>query len=203
MEVQDLYIDTYSRGLVAGPSTVKAGVMPYFVQGDTFTLRVYLLKRLTTWPDTPYAIMNNSTLSLKAALGPKDGQTGSALYTQQFTWTQDAQFQYFYATFPMNTAGIASLLGTKASEKAWFEVKYYQDGVPTTVLQQQVDVHAEVIETVPLTVAAGDTAATLAYVQSAFVQKETQGFVLTNPNTGQKMQIYLTDDGLLGQDIIV
>jgi hypothetical protein len=191
---QDFYIDTYARALVAGPLTVRAGSLPYFVQGDTLTWRIYLLERLTTYPDVPYGIVNNAALSLKAALGPKDGQAGSALYTQQFTWTADAQNQYFEATFPMNTAGIASLLGSAASATAWLEIKYYQDAVPTTVFQQQVTVNAEVIETTPLSALVGDTAVPLAYAEATYLKAENEGFVLVNRTTGARLQLYLADD---------
>ena len=198
-----LYIDTDSGELVANAASTKAGLMPRFTQGDTMSLRIYLLARSATWPDaSPYDVVNNAALTLNVALGPKNGTSGSVLYTQQFTWSKDGQNQYFYADFPLNTAGISSLINTAESAQAWFEVEYVQNGVPTTVLQKSVTVNGEVIETTSLTVPAGQEAATLAYVNATFLKADNNGFVMTNPTTGGKVQVYLGDDGTVHFDPI-
>lgn len=199
----DIYIDTYNRTLVAGPTNLSAAPALSFVQGDTVSLRVYLLARTTTYPQsTPYSIINNAALSLKVALGPKNGNSGSTLYTQQFTWSKDAQNQYFFADFPLNTAAIATLIGAAESASAWFEIEYTQNGFPTTVYQASVTVNAEVIETGTLVAPAGQTTATVEYVNATFLKAENTGFVLSNPNTGAKVQVYLADDGTVHFDPI-
>lgn len=200
----DLYIDTVSGDLVTGPANPAAATMPRLTQGDTISLRVYLLARTTTYPlSTPFTIINNATLSLKAALGPKNGSAGSTLYTQQFTWTADATNQYFYADFPLNTAGIGTLLGSAATAPAWFEIEYTQNGFPTTVHQKEVTIHAEVIETGALTAPPGLTAISAEEVNANFLKRENSGFYLTNAVTGKKMFVYLGDDDALHAELVV
>lgn len=192
----DLYIDTYSRKLVSGVSNLNPGSLPGFTQGDTISLRIYLLARTTTYPQgTAYQIINNADLSLKVALGPKNGTSGSTLYTQQYTWTPDSQNQYFYANLPLNTAAIESLIGTAESARAWFEVEYTQGGLPTTVYQEEVTIQAEVIEAASLVTPAGENPISLETAKAMFIGHETTGFVLKNVATGQKVQVYLADDG--------
>jgi hypothetical protein len=199
----DLYIDTYARSLVAGPSNPSPFTLPPFVQGDTVSLRIYLLERNTTYPlSNPYSIISNASLSLKVALGPKTGTAGSTLYTQQFTWTQDANFQYFYADFPLNTTAIGTLIGSAESAYAWFEVEYTQNGFPTTVFQQNVIVNAEVIETGSLVTPPGETAVSLEYINATFLKKTNEGFIMTNPNTGGRVFVYLHNDGTVHFDPI-
>jgi len=199
----DLYVDVLSGELVGGPANATPAALPRFVQGDTISLRIYLLQRTTTYPQgTLYSIISNANLSLKVALGPKTGTAGSTLYTQQFTWDKDAGNQYFYADLPLNTAGIASLIGSAQSASAWFEIEYTQGGFPTTVLQKDVTIHAEVIETGTITVPAGQTALSVEEANATFLKPENLGFTLTNTTTGQKMAVYLGNDGALKAELI-
>jgi len=199
----NLYVDTYSGELVSGVENFRAGLLPRFFQGDTISLRIYLLERTSTFPVIPaYAIINNALLDLKVALGPKNGTAGSTLYTQQLTWDKDAQKQYFFADLPLSTAAITTLIGTAESASAWFEIQYEQNGVPTTVLQKSVTIHAEVIESGVITVPAGLTGASVEYVNATFLKAENNGFVMVNPTTGSKIQVYLGDDGAVHFDPI-
>lgn len=200
----DIYIDTVSGETVTGPSNPASAPLPRFTQGDTMSLRIYLLARTTTYPlSTPFNIINNAALSLKVAIGPKDGSAGSTLYTQQFTWAKDASNQYFFADLALNTAAIATLLGSAAQVTSpWFEVEYTQNGFPTTVLSKQITLNAEVIETGTISAPAGQTAASVEYVNATFLKNENNGFVLANPNTGQKRFVYLGDDGVVHFDPI-
>lgn len=199
----DLYIDTVSGTLVTGPLNPTLATMPRLTQGDTISLRIYLLARTTTYPlSSPFSVINNANLSLKVALGPKNGTAGSTLYTQQFTWAKDAANQYFYADLPLNTTAINTLIGAAESATAWFEVEYTQNGFPTTVFQQSVTVHAEVIETGSITLPAGETALSVEVANATFLKPENNGFTLVNPTTGQRMAVYLADDGSLRAELI-
>lgn len=199
----DLYIDTYSRSLVVGPNNPANFTFPAIFQGDTISLRIYLLERTPTYPlTTPYTIATNTDLSLKVGIGPKNGTGGSSLYTQQFTWSKDGQNQYFYADLPLNTSGINTLIGAAESASAWFEVEYTQNGYPTTVFQQQVTLHAEVIETGTIEVPPGETALSVEVANNLFVKTENEGFILRNPNTNARAFVYLGDDGALHCDPI-
>jgi hypothetical protein len=199
----DLYIDTVTGGLVSGPANPAPATLPRLTQGDTISLRIYLLARTTTYPlSNPFAIINNANLSLKGAIGPKDGTAGSTLYTQQFTWTKDAANQYFSGDLPLNTAGITSLLGANPTANAFLEFEYTQNGFPTTVYQEQVTIHAEVIETGVITVPAGQTALSVEEANATFLKPENNGFTLVNPATGQRMAVYLGNDNSLKAELI-
>ena len=200
----DLYVDTVSGELVTGPNNLRPGLLPRLTQGDTVTLNIYLLARTTDYPNgVPLQIINNANLSLRVAIGPRDGTAGSTLDTQQFTWSKDSQNQYFYADFPMNTAAIATLIGAKDSDSShWFEIEVGASGGYTTVYSQQVKVYAEVIETTPLVTPPGATAVTLEFVKATCLQNTNSGFVIVNPNTGAKVQVYVGDDGAFHADPI-
>jgi hypothetical protein len=199
----DLYVDTYSGDPVAGPGNPSVVPLPKFIQGDTISLRIYLLARLTTFtnPLGPYySIVNNSTLSIKVALGPKDGTAGSTLYTQQFTWVAGGGNTYFEANLPLNTAAITSLIGGATAAAAWFEIEYTQGGFPTTVLQKAVQIEAEVIETGTITVPPGLTAMTAEEANAIFLKRTNTGFFLLNETTGHKVFVYLGDDDAVHMD---
>lgn len=195
----DLYVDVYSGELVTGPVNGQAASLPRFVQGDTINLRIYLLERTTTFPlSNPYTIKNNGTLSLKAALGPKDGSAGSTLYASQFVWARDANSQYFYATLALNTAAIATLIGSATEAAAWFEIEYTEGGFPTTALQKSVTIQAEVIETGAVTVPAGATAMTAEEANATFLKRTISGVVIfQNDATMKQVAGYLGDDGAM------
>lgn len=200
----DLYIDVVANEIVLGSSNTQTAAFPRLVQGDTISLRIYLLARNSTWPQTnPYNIINNSALSLKVALGPKNGTAGSTLYTQQFTWARDATSSYFYADFPLNTAAIGTLIGSAESAAAWFEVEYTQNGFPTTVLQKSVNIQAEVIETGTITVPPGLTAMSAEEANSKFLQRKISGaFYLEDiNNAGTYIAIYCEDGALKAEPV--
>lgn len=201
----DIYVDTYSGESVAGPTNAALSPLPKFIQGDTPTYRIYLLARTTTYPiSNPYSIINNAALSLKVALGPKTGTAGSTLYTQQFTWSRDATNSYFTATFPLNTAAIATLLGSGESATAWFEIEYTQDAVPTTVLQKNVTIDAEVIETGSLTTPPGSTAMSAEEANAVFLKREITGqIILINAtDSTKKVILYCDENGSFRADTV-
>lgn len=199
----DLYIDTYSGNLVTGIDNITPASLPKLVQGDTISFRIYLLARTTSYPrGTPFTTINLAALSLKVGIGPKDGTAGSTLYTQQFVWAKDPTNSYFFADLPLNTAGITNRIGALESNTAWFEVEYTQNGFPTTVFQESVNLHAEVVETGNIVAPAGETAASVEYVNATFLKNENNGFILKNNNTGVRAFVYLADDGTLKADPI-
>lgn len=199
----DLYVDTYSGKVVGGPTNPAVATLPRFTQGDTISLRIYLLARTPSFPyGTPYSVINNAALSLKVALGPRNGTAGSALYTQQFTWARDATNSYFFADLPLNTAAITTLLGAAETATAYFEIEYTQNALPTTVLQEAVTIYAEVIETGVVTVPAGETALSAEVANATFLKNENNGFVIVNATTGHKVFCYLGDDDTIHFDPI-
>jgi hypothetical protein len=200
----DLYVDTYSGELVAGPANPALRAVPRLTQGDTVSLRIYLLERTTTHPlGTPYTVASVSALSLKVALGPKNGTAGSALYTQQFTWAKAPDNTYFFADLPLNTTAINTLIGAAESASAWFEIEYTQGGFPTTVLQKEVTINAEVIETGSIVVPSGQTAMTAEEAHALFLTRLVQGaIVLENEASGKQVVLYVDEDGAFHADPI-
>ncbi len=200
----NLYVDTLSGDLVTGTANTTAAPLPRFIQGDTITLNIYLLQRTQTYPFTsPFSIISNANLSLKVALGPKTGTPGSTLYTQQFTWSKDANNQYFYASLPLNTAAISTLIGAAESATAWFEIEYTEAGFPTTVLSKNVTIDAEVIETGTVTVPAGLTAMSAEEANATFLKRQVQGTIeLVSPDGTKKCAMYYGDDGAMHFDPI-
>ena len=113
-----------------------------------------------------------SGLTLEMALGRKVGNS-STLFTQQFTFTasDDLADPYFSADLPMNTAAIATLLGSSAQADAWFEVKLLDGGLPRTVLSRLVRVQAAVIKDGGLEEAALPTPISAETCQALFLQR--------------------------------
>lgn len=204
MAQYDFYVDIISGTLVTGPSNTAAAAFPKLVQGDTISLRIYLLARTPTYPNsTPYTVIDSSSFSMKVALGPKDGTAGSTLYTQQFTWVPDAAHQYNAANLPLNTAGITSLIGSATSGSAWFEIEISQGGFPTTVFQRQVTIEAEVIETGVITVPPGATGITAEEVNGQFVKNVNTGFIIQcATDATKKVFVYVDAAGTLHMDPI-
>ncbi len=198
----DLYVDTYSGELVSGISNSSPGQLPKLVQGDTIALRIYLLARTPTYPlTTPFTIIPANSVSIKVAIGPKDGTAGSTLYTQQFTWVPDAGNQYNAANLALNTAAITILIGTGTSGTAYFEIELTQGGFPTTVFQKSVTIEAEVIETGVVTVPAGATAISAEEVNALFVKlDESRPIILRNAAQTVAVLMYLGDDGVVHFD---
>jgi hypothetical protein len=202
MAQYDLYVDTVGNALVAGPANASPADFPRLVQGDTVYFNIYLLSRTTTYPLTsPFAIINNSGLSIKVAIGPKDGTAGSTLLTQQFTWTPDSANQYFNASLPLNTANITSAIGSGQSTTSWFEIEMSQSGFPTTVLQLPVTIQAEVIDTANIVAPGVGTTITAEEINASFLKKTNQGFVLQCPtNAAVQVYVWLGADGVVHFD---
>lgn len=194
----DVYVDSYSGDFVVGPQNPSIAPAPRFTEGDTMSMRIYLLARTTTFPVNPYSIINNAGLTLKVALGPKTGDAGSALYTQQFTWGKAADNSYFFADFPLNTAGIATLIGSGERASAWFEIEYSQNAVPTTVLSKNVTVEAEVIETGSLAVPAGSTPLSAEEANATFLKRKISGVIYLEDvdNPGNYLALYYKSGSL-------
>jgi hypothetical protein len=201
----DLYIDVDGGQLVSGLTNPQAAFLPLLVEDDVPTLRIRLLKRTASYPlVNPYTYMPIAGLSLEAALGDKKGNVTN-YYTTQFVWapsTDPTDPNYFSAQFPLNTAALETLIGGNASAKTTFEVKYLQGGIPTTVLSMDATVQAAVIKAggVPA-VPPGLTPLSAEYANATFLTRTVVGAIyLQNPNTGQKVALYLDDDGTFHAD---
>lgn len=175
------------------------------VQGDVLSLRIYLLSRNGgQFGPSPYSIINNAGLSLRAGIGPKNGTPGSALYTSQFTWTVDAANTYFEGDFPLNTTGIATAIGAGESADLWFELELTNStGFPWTVLQKKVPVQAEVIEGASVDVPAGQTAITVQDADARYLKRTNLKAIYLEDinNAGQYIVLYNENGTLISAPV--
>jgi len=163
-------IDTDRNLPIIGVSDSSIAELPAMVQEDTLALRIALYAGFSRVSDyTPIPV---SGITLEVALGRKVGNA-SLLYTQQFTWvaSDDLADPYFAADLPMNTAAIATLLGSSAQADAYFEVKMLDGGLPRTVLSRLVRIQAAVIKDGGLEEAALPTPISAEACQALFLQR--------------------------------
>jgi hypothetical protein len=200
----NLFVDVYSGQLVTGQSNPTRAGLPRLAQGDTLSLRIYLLERTQTYPESPaFATVLNTSLSLKVAIGPKNGTAGSTLLTQQYTWSKSADNTYFYADFALNTAAITTALGSSASTSDyWLEIEMSEGGYTSTVFQEQVTIHAEVIDSSSVSAPAGQIALTAQEATGTFLKQRFKSAILYNETTEDEVLMYLGDDGTVHFDPI-
>lgn len=201
-----LYFDTGAGNvgdgigqIVAGPSNNQQFAPPPFVQGDTVTLRIYLLARNPTYPYLPFTIINNGSLSLALTVGAKAGNGDGDHIVEQFTWNRDANNQYFYANVSFATAEVATALGSAGSiSTQWLEVEYTQGGVPTTVFQQKITIHADVNKQSAQALGPGQTVQTVEDANARFAKlygQPGETITLVSPGSLFARTLGVDDDG--------
>ena len=199
----DIYFDNYGA-IVAGPTSSTIIALPQFVQGDSPTLNLWPLVRTATYPrGVPYSNLSIAGFTPEVSIGQKVG-TGGTIYTQQLTWTASVDPlnpNYWTAIFPMNTAGINTLLGSAASASAYFEIKLLSGGVASTLVQQSVNVQASVFTPGALITPPGFNPASVEYVNATFLTRKIQGAVqLVSQDGTKKAWLYLDNDGTFHND---
>jgi len=200
----NLYVDKDRQEAVIGKDDSSPAKLPPFYQGDSFSLRIWVLEHFSK--TAPYDYVPVAGVTVYAALGVKAGES-KELYTWQYTWdaSVDLEQPYFEAVFPMTTDEIGELLGDAASAEAWFEVKMVQDGLPSTILSKKVTVHASVIDLDEETgdVAPGLTPLSAEAANVSYLTREIyDSFDLINRATGKRRRLYVDEDGVLRSDPI-
>lgn len=195
----DLYIDTYAQSLVIGPTNRGPFILPPFTQNDTISLRVYLLERTTSFPFNPYTIVNNAALSLAMAIGDRSGSGDGDHIVEQFTWNRDANNSYFYADVAFNTSELATAIASNPTlNTKYLEIEYRQNSLPTTVLQQLVNINADVIKQTTQALAAGLTAQSAEDANARFAKLfglPGETITLRSPNGNWGRILGVDDDG--------
>lgn len=196
-----LIIETLNNEAIVSVTDATIAALPAFVQGDTHAFRVYLVR--ASAGTTTLTRIPTVGLDIQMAIGRKVGNA-STLYTQQFTWTAstDLADPYWSASLPMDTAAITTLLGANDHASAWFEVKLFEDGVPTTILSKSVQVQAAVIKTGSVTEPAVPTPLSAEVASATFVSKSgiVGGLNITSPDGTVTALIWLGNDGVLHCD---
>jgi len=188
----DIFIDTTVQEVVRGFTDSSVASLPRFVQGDTPTLKIWPLVRTAAFNGpTPYSYLGTNGLTFEVAIGTRLGNS-TLYYTQQFVWTPDVLNQSVSAQLPLNTVAIDTLLGANSSASAWFEVKYLVGGLPTTILDKQIDVQAAVIKAGALIVPPGATALTAEDANAAFLKRKISGTIYLEDinNPGSYIALY-------------
>lgn len=195
-----LFIDTTSNSLIAGvnaPMSVNPASLPLYY-GDTLNLQIYLMNTTGTTlsSSNPYTIINNAGLQLFVYLD--DSIVGGTIYTQQISWNADPANSYFYSTLSLNTAALATLLGSATSKTCWMKIGYVENGLQTTVLSVVVTIGVGIPST-SLVVPAGLNALSVEVARTMFVPIDGNpdnpgaGFYLVSP-AGKKIFISAFDN---------
>ena len=143
MPLLTLYIDTSANQLLTSlnnPTVLNTLDVPLFAGDSGLILQVYLLTPLQTTNPSQfnYEILSTAGLALEAYLDNGELGADNVIYTQQVAFSTDPNNQYFYGSFPLNTAGILGLFTTNTSATATLHIGYLQGGNTTTVLYDGV-----------------------------------------------------------------
>lgn len=201
--IYNWYIDIYGKRLVQSTTNSAPVELPKFYQGDVVTLNIYLLDR-TGNVTPPFSTINLASYDLKVAVGIKNGTPGSTIYTNQYTWAKAGGNTYFTGDLPFNTAAIDSLIGSSPSNNtAYLEVKAYLNGNPTVILQQLIQIEAQVIDGSNVTPPAGQTALSLETARATFLMQENTGFIVQCATDATKRRYcYVDAEGAWHSDLI-
>ncbi len=125
MNALNLFIDTQNRTLVSSATNATPVTLDGFIREDTIGLIITLLKP-TGNITNPFSIVDISNLTLKVALGTRDG-TANAL---QSTWTKDttAGVMTFSGDLVINTTEINNLLSSAETIEQFLEVEVQESG---------------------------------------------------------------------------
>lgn len=167
---------------------------PLFGGDGGLILQVYLL--VPTQTSNPsvfnYTIVPTTGLSLEAFLTNGVFGSGIQIYTQQVNFSTDINNQYFYASFPLNTAngwngggsiGVLGLLDDKEGATATLQIGFLQNGLTTSEIYLPVNLIPG-IPTATTSVPAGLTALSLQAADNRYVQLAQpagQGRTMTSP----------------------
>lgn len=193
MAEAELYIDCDRAKSVIGELDNTIKDLPRFVEGDSIKLRIYLLKGFDRTSE--YTNIPTDGLTLQVALGARDG---SEIYASQYVWTEsdDLSDPYFEALLPMNTEELADALTGETYIPALFEVKYVQDGVPTTVLQENVTVFQSLIDPDSVMPVATPTPLSAEAAGVTYVKKTHRGPIYLEAADGShQVKLWVDTDG--------
>ncbi len=162
------------------------------MQGDSIKLRIRIIE-----PSGGSGVyIPVSGITLDVALGPKPN-TGT-YHARQVTWTPSADLAdpYFEAILALNTPAIDALLAGVTEAATWFEVKMFQDALPTTVLSKQVQISAAVILPGTVTPAPGDTPLSAEVANATYLKRVIIGsFEQVSADGLHRVSIYVDASG--------
>lgn len=206
MAEADIFIDADRSQVVTSETDTTIKALPRFVQGDTITLRIHLLRGYTKGinANNPYDEIPTDGLTLQVAL--REGTfTGSGdfgdIVAAQYTWTPEEDL-YFEGAFSLATEEVNTLLASVKTFDATFVVQFFEDSVPTTVLQQAVKVYRNLIDQESTLPVPTPTYLTAEAALATFVElmDETDAIYLKNATSGVRCKLWIDTDGTFHAD---
>jgi hypothetical protein len=193
----EVYIDIDQSRVVGGVRSNDPVNLPRFVQGDTLPLRIHLLQNFDR--ATGYDEISTDGLTLQVAL--RAGRfAGSASFgdivAAQYTWTPNED-AYFEASLSLATAGVNALLTSAKTFAATFVVQKMDDVSPATVLQQEVTVYKNLIDSESTLPVPTPTYLTAEAALAMFVRliDEDRAQYRLNATSGVRTKVWTDTDG--------
>lgn len=184
-----LYTDTTERKLVKSQYSTAGYGLPAVIQGETLSLELmFLTPNVAAGINSPYSILNISAYSLRVGIGTQGGTPA----TQQSTWSTAPDGSYFFGVLPMNTAGIATLLGSNTQVSTTFEIELSLAGSPDKPILIPITVKKPVL---PL--GSPDPTPGVTYVTT---EQATATYARLYGLPGQ-MHTFISENGLWGRTI--
>lgn len=209
---RNLYIDVDGGMLVESETSTAEATLPAFVQGDTVALSIYLLRRSDSYPVaigglSPFSKINPSGLALRVGIGTPTSAVGSGSpIVYQNSWSIDSNEKCFNGTLYFTPSACATALGSSTSVQLTLEVEVAESGAYSTVLQTNITLRAELIEsTAPEVAQPEDEFYTKAQCNALFMPRTGEAgsqLVLKSPSGTKTCYIWLDDGGELHQDIV-
>lgn len=169
----NLYIDTASNQLLVGlntPALVDPQALPFFF-GDTLPLQIWLLEPShagNAAAATSYDVQATTGRQLKVYL--TDGEGDMSVYAAQLAFDTDQSQEKFFGNLALNTTELQTLLTDKTEATAWLVIGYVENGLPRTVLAQQIKVRVGMPEPV-FGVPPGETALSVEVASATYLTK--------------------------------
>lgn len=175
----NLFIVRATKQLVTSLTDATPFVLPPMEQGDTMSLSVTVLDQTAPVgsPGNIFQRVDPATYTLRAGLFTKSGATKTTLsYVAGASFAVDAAAQRQTAILPLNTTPIDTAVTAAAGDVAgvMFEIEMTETATAaiTTILHSANNTIVEdYLSNATTSVAAGETAATQAFVQNGFAPK--------------------------------
>jgi hypothetical protein len=201
----EVYIDIDRAQVVGGVRSNDPVLLPRFVQGDNLPLRIHLLQNFDR--STGYDEISTDGITLQVAL--RSGKfSGSASFgdivAAQYTWTPNEDL-YFEASLSLATTEINTLLTSAKTFDATFIVQKMGDATPHTILQQEVRVYKNLIDsesTLPVPTPTYLTAEAALAMFVKLMDEERPQYRL-NATTGVRTKIWTDTDGTYRGDPVI
>jgi hypothetical protein len=206
MAALDVYIDCDRHAVVASALNSSRKDLPRFVQGDTLSLRIHLLKGYDP-VSSAYEVIPTTGLTLAVAVGtdpPSGTDDPSPEYyaSNLVSWTESEDLDCFEGMLSFATDEVNALLDGVSKATATLQIYRTDEGYPNTILLQQTTVYANVIKTGGINPQIEPTPVSVTVGNTLWLPKAGAAeFILIDQTTGDKLRLWFAD-GILQQEVI-